>query len=65
MSQRSIFGEIKEGMQAGWKSAPPAFKTWFKVAMGMGILGALMGLLTYAATIVLMVAAAWRLVTGG
>lgn len=65
MSQRSIFVEIKNGMLAGWKSAPPSFKTWFKVVMGMGLLGAVMGLLIYASAIMLMVAAAWRLVMGG
>lgn len=66
MSQRnSIFVEIKNGMLAGWNSAPPSFKLFFGVGMGMGLLGAMMGLLVYASAISMMVAAAWRLVTGG
>lgn len=66
MSQRnSIFVEIKNGMLAGWKSAPPSFKLFLGVGMGMGFLGAVMGLLVYASAIMLMVAAAWRLVMGG
>jgi hypothetical protein len=62
---KHLFIELKNGMQAGWNSAPPTFKLWFKVFMGMGALGFFMGILVYASAIVLMVAAAWRLVTGG